>query len=199
MVVGTMRTPSPRLGAAFGLMSGISFLVLYSVAVAIDPEYEFFENYLSDLGVGPGAWAFNSAVVASGALMVLFANYGLGQLLPRGGLTRAAVLVLSMAGILLVSIGIITEDYGDRHTVVSVGFFLVFEVAIGLVSAALLRSNALGRTGWMLSSAVFLLGMAVSLFGANPATETAAVLLAVSWGLSLASLTIWLETGHRVS
>jgi len=194
-----MRTPSPRLGAVFGLMSGISFLVLYSVAVTIDTEYEFFENYLSDLGVGPGAWAFNSAVVTSGALLVLFANYGLGQLLPRGGLTRAAVLVLSMAGILLVSIGIITEDYGDKHTVVSVGFFLVFEAAIGLVSAALLRSNAIGRTGWTLSSAVFLLGMAVGLFGANPATETAAVLLVVSWGFSLASLTIWLETGHRVS
>lgn len=193
-----MRTPSPRLGATFGLMSGTSFLALYLTAVVIDPEYEFFENYLSDLGVGPGAWAFNSAVVASGSLMVLFANYGLGQLLPKGGLPRAAVLMLSLAGLLLVSIGIITEDYGDKHTVVSVGFFLVLEVAIGLASAALLKSNSLGRTGWMLSSAVFLIGLAVGFFGANPATETAAVLLAVSWGLSLASLTIWLETGHKV-
>ncbi len=193
-----MHRPSPRLGAAFGLMSGISFLALYCLAVAIDPDYVFFEDYLSDLGVGPGAWAFNSAVIVSGTLLLLFAKYGLGQLLPKGGFTGIATLVLSVAGLFLIGVGVITEDYGDKHTVVSIGFFIALEVAIGLVSAALFRSNALGRTGWAFSSAVFVLCFGVGLFGANPATETVAVLVAVSWGLSLSSLTLWLETGHSV-
>ncbi len=193
-----MRPPSPLLGASFGLLSCIFFLALYSIAVSVDQEYDFFEDYLSDLGVGPGAWAFNSAVICAGVLMSLFAWSGLGQLLPRSAPSAAGEAVLVLAGLLLVSVGIFTEDHGDLHTVVSVSFFLVLEVAIGLTSVALYRSNALGRTGWALSSAVFLLGLAVGASGTGPASETIAVLLALFWGASISSTTIWLMTGHRL-
>ncbi|MCU0859745.1 MAG: DUF998 domain-containing protein [Thermoplasmata archaeon] len=193
-----MRSPSPVLGASFGLLSCISFLALYSVAVSIDSGYDFFEDYLSDLGVGPGAWAFNSAVICAGVLMSLFAWSGLGQLLPKSATSATGKMVLASAGILLVSVGIFTEDYGDLHTVVSVSFFLVLEASIGLISIALYRSNALGRAGWALSSAVFLLGLGVGASGTGPASETVAVLLALFWGASISSATVWLMTGHRL-
>lgn len=193
-----MRPFHPLLGASFGLLSCISFLVLYGTAVAIDPGYDFFEDYLSDLGVGPGAWAFNSAVISAGILVALFAVLGIGQLLPRGGLSKAGVSLLAASGILLVSIGVFTEDFGGLHTTVSFAFFVALEAAMATVTFALHRTNALGRTGWSISAIVSLLGIGVGISGTGPASETVAVLLALSWGSTMSSIGIWLVSGHRV-
>lgn len=193
-----MRQIPPVLGASFGLLACVSFISLYIVAVSIDHEYTFFENYLSDLGVGPGAWAFNSAVISAGVLIILFSASGLRQLLPKDRPSTAGEGLLVVAGLFLVGIGVFTEDYGDLHTFVSVAFFTMLEIGIGVLSAALYRSKALGQTGWMASLIVFVLGVGVVMMGMGPESETVAVLLALVWGSSLSSAAIWLESGHRI-
>ncbi|MGB2582121.1 MAG: DUF998 domain-containing protein, partial [Thermoplasmata archaeon] len=73
---------------ALAPLACILFMLLYFIAMSQDPGYTFLENYLSDLGVGPGAWAFNSALMVSGAMLSLFAVFGLSAALPAEPVSR---------------------------------------------------------------------------------------------------------------
>ena len=171
------------VGVACGFLAPLVFMALYLVAVAGDPTYEFFGNYLSDLGVGPAAWAFNSAVVIAGALMVPFALFGIWPRLGGGIAAGLAVVLTVMGGAFLMMVGIFTEDSGDTHYVVSVGFFLSMEAALLFYSWTLHFSHALGREMTSFTQGVFALGVVLIAMGFNPQTETVAVLMLVVWGL----------------
>src|SRR5512136_550031 len=41
-----------------GIVAVVAFLALYVIAMSLDSTYVFGKNYLSDLGVSNGAWAF---------------------------------------------------------------------------------------------------------------------------------------------
>jgi len=56
-----------------GILAPIVFLIFYLVAWSLSPWYDFGGNYLSDLGVGEGAWAFNTGAVVAGLLAIPFA------------------------------------------------------------------------------------------------------------------------------
>jgi len=171
-------------GALCGLVAPVVFLLLYGIAVALDPAYDFYEDYLSDLGVGPGAWAFNSAVIAAGALIVLFAAFGLGSALGwkniLGGLGCG---LLSASGVALIGVGLFPEDYGRLHTAVSVAFFLLLYAALVVLVLPVWKTNVAGRAGAAATSGAALLGLLLIPFGGSPETETVAVLAAVAWGI----------------
>jgi hypothetical membrane protein len=184
-----------RIGMASGLLSAAVFLTLYTVAAFEDPGYAFYEDYLSDLGVGPAAWAFNSAVMVSGALTVAFALFGLRGVLGPGTLSRAGVLLLSAAGVMLVFIGVFTEDAGDLHLFFSLAFFLTLLTALGVLSAAFYVSRPLGSPGAAFTLAVFLFGLALAvLMGTTPQSETLAVFGTVAWGTIVSSALLVRET-----
>jgi len=184
-----MQQVTVRLtGLMSGLLSAAVFLILYSVAALSDPDYVFYEDYLSDLGVGPAAWAFNSAVMIAGGLIVVFSLFGLRSVLGSGSLNQVAVALLSGAGVLLFFIGVFTEDAGDVHLFFSLAFFLTLLIALGVLSAALYRASPLGTGGTAVTLATFLFGVSVALsMGANPQSETLAVLAAVAWGTVMSS------------
>jgi hypothetical membrane protein len=182
-----MRSLPISLGPAFGLIAVLCFVPLYLVAVVTDPDYVFFEDYLSDLGVGSGAWAFNSGLMLAGASIALFAYLGLWRTVPKGPLTFAGVVLLVLSGIILFNIGVFTEDYGDLHTVISYSFFLVLLAAIGVLAVAFHRTKALGRVGVTASSVSFAIGVILVGAGGNPFTETLAVLVALAWGSIISS------------
>jgi len=178
-----MRLDSKRLGILSGLVAPIIFTIFYGIAMSQDPNYTFLENYLSDLGVGPGAWAFNSGLMITGILLVSFAIFGLRQTLPRHWTITIAVAVASVSGLFLVSIGVFTEDAGDIHGLVSYGFFISALVAVGFLSEGLYRTKALGWLGLGVSLIVFLAGLNLVLMGGTPAVETAAVIMILVWGV----------------
>jgi hypothetical membrane protein len=182
-----MRFLPIPLGPAFGLIAVLCFVPLYLVAVAMDPDYVFFENYLSDLGVGPGAWAFNAGLMLAGASMTLFAYLGLRKAIPKDPFALAGVVLLVLSGILLFNIGVFTEDYGDLHTAISYSFFLVLLAAIGVLAVAFHRTKTLGRVGVTASSVSFAIGAMLVATGGNPFTETMAVLVALAWGSIISS------------
>jgi len=188
-----------RIGLASGLLSAAVFLTLYSVAAFKDPGYAFYEDYLSDLGVGPAAWAFNSAVMVSGALMVVFALFGLRGVLEPGTLNHMGVLLLSAAGVMLFFIGVFTEDAGDLHLFFSLAFFLTLLTALGVLSAAFYGSRPLGAPGAAFTLAVFLFGLALAVsMGTTPQSETLAVFGAVAWG-TIVSFALLVRETPRVS
>lgn len=188
-----MRLDSRRLGILSGLVAPVIFMILYGIAMSKDPNYTFLENYLSDLGVGPGAWAFNSGLIITGILLVSFAVFGLRQALPKHWTITFAVAVASISGLFLVSIGVFTENAGDIHGLVSYGFFISALVAVGFLSEGLYRTKALGWLGLGVSLIVFLVGLNLVLMGGTPAVETAAVIIILVWGV-LTSILLLMKT-----
>ncbi len=190
-----MRT----FGAASGLLAAAAFLALYVVAMASDPDYAFYRNYLSDLGVGPGAWAFNCAVMVAGALMVVFALAGLGPAI-HAGLARwenralraafawAGPVLLAIGGVFLVLVGVFTEDAGDIHGAVSVGFFITTYLALVTLVPVLRRSRALGVAGLFATIIAVAIGTVLLPMGFNPQTETVAVMQEVAWGITASGI-----------
>ncbi len=178
-----MKTVSQKVGITCGLVAIVSFVALYAIAMSLDSSYAFGKNYLSDLGVSDGAWAFNSGVIIAGALFVPFALFGFRPALGKGTLSLICVVLMAIAGLFLIGIGIFTEDAGDTHGVVSYGFFLTMLVTLGLVAYALYRSKSLGRFGYLVTFAMFLFGLAMLPMGGSPLSETLAVLGILLWGL----------------
>ena len=167
------------------------FLVFYLLAISRDPEYTFFDNYLSDLGVGQGAWAFNTGVVGAGMLLVVFAVLGLRSVMGTAVLPQAGAALFALSGAFLVNIGVFTEDAGDTHTFFSFAFFITALASFAVLTAYQYRDRPLGMLPFAATATVFVGGMLLIPFGANPATETVAVLLIVSWGLVVPSVLLF--------
>ena len=189
-----MRPLSQRVGIACGLSAAVSFTVLYSIAMSLDSGYVFGKNYLSDLGVSDGAWAFNAGVIIAGALFIPFAAFGIRPALGKGAAGTVCVAMMGIAGLFLIGVGIFTEDSGDIHGVVSYGFFLTMLANLGIAAFALFRSKSLGRFGYSLTLVVFLFGLALLPMGGNPLSETLAVLSIILWGL-LIGVALWIMGG----
>lgn len=177
-----------KIGAACGLLGSVLFFVLYYEAIRLDPSYVFGKDYLSDLGVSPGAWAFNSGVMATGALEIAFAVLAWYPSIGRGPLQRISAVLLVLAGTLLISMGILTEDFDPEHLIVSVSFFITMLVFLGVSTLAQWKARPLGALGVAVTGASFLLGLALLPIGFVPSTETVAVFAINAWGLVTASL-----------
>lgn len=175
-------------GASAGLVAVSAFVVLYLTAMRMDSVYVFMENYLSDLGVREGAWAFNSGVIIAGALFIVMDVFAVSPALGKGRSETASVALLLVAASFLISVGIFTEDAGDLHGFVSYGFFLTMIAALGILSYTLHRGGALGRPASLATLAAFLFGVALLPFGGTPAVETLAVLAILAWGLAMSLL-----------
>lgn len=170
--------------------------MMYSVAMASDSQYTFFENYLSDLGVGPGAWAFNSGVIVTGVLLAAFAVFGIGRAMGGGHLARIATLLLALCGAFLVGIGVFNEDVEPYHYIFSILYFLTFLVALMFFTASLYRTSALGRLGTIVSASASVFGVLLLPLGGSPEAETLAVLAMIVWGLLVSSAAYLKELGH---
>lgn len=160
------------------------FMLLYVIAASQDPEYTFLENYLSDLGVGPGAWAFNSALMISGAMLSLFAVFGLSAALPAETVSRTGGALLALAGVFLANVGLFTEDAGDTHLFLSYAFFITTFISFGVLTLAMHRDRRLGPVPLYVTGGLFLSGLVMILaLGADPFTETVSVLMIMAWGI----------------
>ena len=184
--MGAMAISHRRLGVYAGLVSPIVFAVLYTIAALNDPEYEYFRNYLSDLGVGNMAAFFNAAVLIAGGLTIPFALLAIRPALAGGIAALAAVVLTVVGGMFLMLVGVFTEDAADLHTIVSYGFFMTMLMALFCYSWTLHFSNALGRPMTHITQAVFALGVVLVVLGFGPGTETVAVLSILVWGEAMA-------------
>ncbi|MBE0518414.1 MAG: DUF998 domain-containing protein [Thermoplasmata archaeon] len=175
-------------GLCSGVLAIVTFCVLYPIAAYQDPDYRFLDNYLSDLGVGSGAWAFNSALIVTGSLLAVFAIFGVYRAIGIGIWSKLGTAALAISGAFLVCIGIFTEDFDEVHTFFSFAFFITLLITLGLLSVAMIRTKALGSIGTGASITAFVAGATLIPLGANPFTETIAVLIILAWGSSITVL-----------
>ncbi len=138
------------VAGACGVVAPVFTLGLILAAVAISPWFSWQNDALSDLGVSPVAWVFNTALIVGGVLHVGLA-LGVGQWAGPGGLARLGSGILLVAAVLLALIGVIPEDRVVPHVAVAVGYFLLTPVSYLLLGSALWRRG--GRVPGLLTIA----------------------------------------------
>lgn len=175
-----------RFGVWSGLLAPVVFMVLYSIAAIGDPDYIFFRNYLSDLGVGPMAPFFNAAVIIAGGLTIPFALLALRPTVGGGDMATLGVVLTMAAGVFLMLVGIFPDDTGNVHFGVTIAFFVSMMLALIAFSLVLHVTHALGRGMTKLTQVLAVIMIALFIAGFNPQTETVSVLVILAWGLAAA-------------
>lgn len=132
----------------FGPLIAIACII---IAIILSPGFDWFLNALSDLGhytrtdLGPykliGAIVFNSGLVISGLLMLYYANWFIRR--TADIVTKVGIIPLIISVLFLISIGIFSENFGELHYWVSVGFFFTFPFSMWLIGIGWLRFPSL--------------------------------------------------------
>lgn len=188
-----MRKDIVVIGAVCGVLAPIIWFVFYLIAWSQSPWYEFGGHYLSDLGVGEGAWAFNTGAVIAGYLAIPF-SIGLWVTLRPGWLPLIGSAVGIVTGILLMCIGIFTEDYGSLHFVIS-GLFFTFAAFFQIIMAWPLIQNPKTKTvGWAVTIMMFVTVLFVGTIPPMTLLETVAVFELLVWTLIVAGLMLFIST-----
>ena len=130
-----------------GFLAPLIALVAITVAILISPGFTWPDNALSDLGhytrtdLGPykllGAIIFNSGLILTGLVMLYFAIWFTKQSTDTP--TRFGIIPLMISLLFLISIGIFSENFGEIHFIVSVGFFLTFPFSMWIIGLAWMR------------------------------------------------------------
>lgn len=131
-----------RLFGACGILVPLVAFSCILSAVASYPQFSWFDNALSDLGVVSGATGliFNFGLIASGILCIVFV-IGLFIFLGKNVLGRVGAFVLFLTCLALVGIGVFPESFGSTHYFVSVMFFVLLPVSLLIIVAAFLWSK----------------------------------------------------------
>jgi hypothetical membrane protein len=177
-----MRWNVPLIGSICGILAPIIFLIFYFISLSQSPWYEFGGNYLSDLGVGEGAWAFNTGDIIAGLLAIPFA-LSIWHTLKPGWLPLIGSITCILGGIALVGVGIFTEDFGDIHFAVSVMFFSMAALFQILLAWPLIKSPKTKKAGYIVAALTIGTIIVAASIGANPLSETIAVFEILIWVL----------------
>ncbi len=175
-----MRWNIPFVGSLCGVLAPIIFLLFHLIAWSQSPWYEFGGHYLSDLGVGEGAWAFNTGAIVAGLLAIPFA-LSIWYTLKPGWLPLAGGITCAIGGISLMGVGIFTEDYGETHFAVSVLFFTTAALFQILLAWPLVRFPKTSKAGYIVTALTIGTIIAAIIIGANPLSETIVVFEILIW------------------
>ncbi len=191
------------VGVCCGLSATAVFFAAFAHAVANDPDFTLLSSYISDLGVGPEARAFNAALVAAGILVVPFAVLGLWPALRRSLWAVPATASLCLAGAFTVLAGVFTEDSIEAHVEASWGVFLSMAATGVLAWLAMRGGNPLGRRMTELTQALAILGAFLLPMTGHPFFETVMAMAAFVWLPVVAAVRLrqllaqsWMDAGR---
>lgn len=134
-----------------GFFGPLIALITIAVAILLSPGFTWPGNALSDLGhytradLGPykliGAIVFNSGLIVTGLVMLYFTYKIIKKTIDMP--TKVGFIPLMVALVFLISIGIFSENFGEIHFWVSVGFFFSFPFSMWIMGASWLRFPSL--------------------------------------------------------
>jgi len=108
-----------KIAGALLFVGGVQFVLGMIVAEALYSGYSISGNYISDLGVGPSAFVFNSSVFVFGLMMMI------GAFFIQRGLKRAMITTLFvLVAVGAMGVGVFTEHVQSIHTVAALMAFL---------------------------------------------------------------------------
>ncbi len=124
-----------RLYKWTGFLGPLVALGMIAVAITLSPWFTWTGNALSDLGRYanglPAAIVFNAGLIATGLLVLPFVISLIGAVTDKW--TRVGLVPYVIALLFLISIGVLSEDFGRVHFYVSVGFFASFPFSMWLI------------------------------------------------------------------
>lgn len=130
-----------KAAALCGVVGVIAVYPLILLAISYYPNFSWFDNALSDLGVrGVSAAIFNTTLILGGVLLFIFS---LGLMIhTTGSAGKIGPTLLLASTIFLALIGLFPLDYGRIHFYVSVAFFVLIVLSLlALGSHLLLKSS----------------------------------------------------------
>jgi hypothetical membrane protein len=120
-----------RLLGICGVLTPIVAFSCILSAIASYPQFSWFDNALSDLGVVSGItmWLFNVGLIFSGVLALAF-GIGLFVLFRKSIASQVGCSVFVLSCLALIAIGVFPERTGQTHLLVSVMFFVLLPISL---------------------------------------------------------------------
>jgi hypothetical membrane protein len=116
-------------GGIAGIIGPIIAMIFVFYAISIYPNFSWYSNFLSDLGVGKTAPYFNYPLIFEGVMSIIFA-IGLAVALPKSAWSKVGVILLIIGSICLALAGVFNENSTDHiHEFVALLYFLLFPLS----------------------------------------------------------------------
>lgn len=127
-----------KIGAAAGIFAPIIAFTCILGAIASYPKFSWTNNALSDLGIIHGITGslFNSGLINSGILALVFALFGLFSYFGKCWIGKIGVAIFAGATIALIFIGIFNENFSPTHYLSSVAFFVLLPISFFIITVA---------------------------------------------------------------
>jgi hypothetical membrane protein len=127
-----------RLGASAGLIGSTFPLALVWTSTFLEKTFSWSRDPLSDIGVSSYGWLFNSAVLLSGLLGLIFV-IGLLKYLGKTHLALVGTALFGLGNLGLALVGVFTEHSGMTHAFVALMYFLL--TPLGAVCLGLTKKD----------------------------------------------------------
>jgi hypothetical membrane protein len=180
-----------KISGVCGTIAPIVAFTFISLAITSYPQFSWTDNALSDLGAVEGVTAvlFNSGLIIGGILAIIFAS-GLFIFLRNRMLGRIGAFIFTLAALVLVAIGIFTENFGRIHYYVSVAFFTFAPISMLIICATffVMRKVKMGLFTFLtaiIAALVWVLQFAMRYVPNVAIPETISALLASTWSIVL--------------
>lgn len=164
----SVQTPKLiRVAGISGIIGSILPVVMILASTVLEKSFSWNKNALSDIGVSPLSWLFNSALIVGGLLNLLFA-LGLRNYLSKTRCLKIGVSLIIISSISLSLVGAFTENYFIVHAVVALGYLVL--TPSGLVCIGVGEKNRqIGKVSFVLGIAALLaiLGLPIITFVAK--------------------------------
>jgi hypothetical membrane protein len=156
-----------RFAGLSGIISSILPLFMILASTVLEKTFSWNKDALSDIGVSSLGWLFNSALIAGGLLILLFA-VGLKMYLGKARWLKVGVFLIIVSSVSLALVGVFTENYSIIHGLVALGFLLF--APLGLICIGWgEKSNVFGKISLLLGITALLVifGLPIITFVAN--------------------------------
>ena len=118
-----------RVAGLSGIIESILPLIMILSSTVLEKTFSWNKDALSDIGISPFAWLFNSALIVGGLLNLLFV-FGLRKYLGENRWLRAGIFLIIVSSISLALVGVFTENYSIIHGLVALGYLLFTPLGI---------------------------------------------------------------------
>lgn len=186
-----------RRWAGLLLFGGIAqFAIGLTMAEALTPNYSVSGNYISDLGVRSAALIFNTSIVLLGLAVIVS-----GWFVLRAFKDLILTIAVVLAGIGAIGVGVLTEDFGGIHSIVSLITF-VFAALSAILAFRILRPPLAYLSILLGAASLLALGLYISntYLGLGPGgMERMIVWPVIVWGLAFGGYLLSDGTNPAVS
>ena len=144
-----------RIAGIAGLVAPPLVFACILTAIASWPQFNWFNNALSDLGVQNGATSivFNSGLIIGGLIFIIFAT-GLFNFAAKNGTCYLGSTFFILAALMLIAIGVFNENFSPTHYLLSIGLFVFLPISLLTLTAAYLLAHRFRLAAFTLASAI---------------------------------------------